>query len=1315
MSEAFTHPCPSCGSVLRAPVSAAGKLVLCRQCNARFKLPEQTSLAAAEESAPKHDTPEAITEPVGGDTIAGETLAGRAAILQSREDTLVGETLSGRAALMDSSETIEGDTLVGRPAVGLSTDEVPLLLERPGNVVPQLTGKPAKPPEPKPADARPAAPPAKAPEAAAAPPRPAEPKPTASPKPTETKAIETKAAEPRPAEAKPPEPRPAPSGKPPTGRPPESPRPPTAARPPAGRPPEPPAKPQSRPASAVNADNVATVFAGNAITDDDLRADDVPTRAVAPVAEARPTSGARPPAEPPPPAPDNVATVFAAAPPSDDEMPTRRAGPAPAVPTVEPEEDDELPTRTAARPAPPPKRPAPPPAARPSAPAGDSADAVTLLQSLGITKVALLDEPDDDPTVRDKDAAAAARRVVAGNAEPVELSRGGPDKYKVVRELARGGMGAILLARDRDVNRDVAMKVMLDPDAAGREGLARFLEEAQATGQLEHPNIVPVHDIGLNADGNLYFTMKYVRGRSLKEILDGLRRGNDPRLAEEFTLTRLLQIFQQVCNAVGFANSRGVVHRDLKPANIMVGAFGEVLVMDWGLARILTRGERRGSVATTRSLENIDATQEGAVAGTPQYMPPEQAAGDLAAIDARSDVYALGAILYTILSHKPPFQGRDATTILTKVLADPPDKLTPAKIYRRVPRELPAIALKAMSKDKAGRYPTALDLAADVQRFLEGRSVSALPDGLLRRTWKFLNRHRAASLGTVAAVVLAAAAAGGTFAWQRYEAERLRHEAIAAELLKGKQALQGAGYTRPKPAGEDDDYGAALATRQVQFQLAASNKDLLEAVRRFQKVLELEPGHADARRGLTSAYLELWRLAFLEGNRKLMDAYGAEAAFWGGEEFETKHAPLIRGDGRLRLRIANAEAEAFLFRFVTADGQYGRLVPIPWKPGDRPDPADARDPAKDFYPDLPMTGPDRKGPPPAGAGDFPDSRMILRTGTEHRIGFGREIAVDRLALGSYLILLRSQAFEPLRVPVNIGRNADGLGETVDLTVEMVARASVPEGFTYVPRVQVLIGGPTGGRKWSSPRRRTVGPFFLQTREVTLREYFAFLTDLRKTDPAAADKHRPKSFDPTTNAAADGKDSRHLIEFVGDEIRPLGEWDKPGMSREDWVRKWDVTPIAGVSWLDAAAFVQWKNRTAGDGRKYRLPTDDEWEAAARGADGRIFSWGDHFRPEAAKLNQGYGSLTDKELDELRAKGLDFDESPSGVWDLAGSVAEWTDSVFQEGRPDFRSIRGNAWGLTPTGLQCAFRTTGSSLNYHHITIGFRLACDAGKTGP
>jgi len=256
-------------------------------------------------------------------------------------------------------------------------------------------------------------------------------------------------------------------------------------------------------------------------------------------------------------------------------------------------------------------------------------------------------------------------------------------KYKLGDVVAKGGMGAVINARDHNLRRTVAMKVLLNPKQATKEQVLRFIEEAQVTSQLQHPGIVPIHELGVDASGNVFYTMKFVQGRTLKHILKAIKDG-DKATIEEYPLPRLLTVFQRVCDAVAFAHSKRVIHRDLKPENIMIGEYGEVQVMDWGLAKVLPKEKKKrvvvkDSAASQKLPENlIDSvrkdeggeilkTLDGAIMGTPGFMAPEQALGDTESFAETTDVYALGAILYTILTLQPPIMGSTVDEILKKI------------------------------------------------------------------------------------------------------------------------------------------------------------------------------------------------------------------------------------------------------------------------------------------------------------------------------------------------------------------------------------------------------------------------------------------------------------------------------------------------------------------------------------------------------------------------------------------------------------------------------------------------------------------------
>ncbi len=312
----------------------------------------------------------------------------------------------------------------------------------------------------------------------------------------------------------------------------------------------------------------------------------------------------------------------------------------------------------------------------------------------------------------------------------------GSTRYEVRERLARGGMGTVYVARDRDLERDVALKVLSLP-GSGPEAAARMLREARIIAQLEHPGIVPVHDVGTLPDGRVFYAMKLVGGSRLDHLL---RRGRP--------LSELLGIFLRICEPVAFAHAHGVIHRDLKPENVMVGAFGEVLVMDWGVAKVLRQPESEPAGAVESPGTTEGDTAHGTILGTPGYMAPEQARGEVERIDERSDVYALGAILFFLLSERPPGSreaadtGQKTRTRPSGAAAAATPLAAPGKMNRTVPRPLQAICLKALAPEREARYATVQDLRADVSRFLASGPVEAYPEGPLERVRRFVRTYR---------------------------------------------------------------------------------------------------------------------------------------------------------------------------------------------------------------------------------------------------------------------------------------------------------------------------------------------------------------------------------------------------------------------------------------------------------------------------------------------------------------------------------------------------------------------------------------------
>jgi serine/threonine-protein kinase len=303
--------------------------------------------------------------------------------------------------------------------------------------------------------------------------------------------------------------------------------------------------------------------------------------------------------------------------------------------------------------------------------------------------------------------------------EPLRVPRSFAERYAEGRLLGEGGMGEVHLAHDEVVGRDVAVKTIRP--AIGGDGEARFLREARVQGQLEHPTVVPVYDVGASEEGRLYFTMKRVRGEPLDAILERVADGDD-EVAQRFPTRRLLAAFAQLCLAVEYAHSRGVLHRDLKPGNVMLGAFGEVHLLDWGLAKVRDQVEPRprGERPILASASGAHATVDGAILGTPGYMSPEQAKGELDALDARTDVYALGAILYEIVALESLHRGFTGEARIVSTLRGPEPPVDARPSAANVPPELLELVKRATALERQDRMATARELGAAVERWLDG-------------------------------------------------------------------------------------------------------------------------------------------------------------------------------------------------------------------------------------------------------------------------------------------------------------------------------------------------------------------------------------------------------------------------------------------------------------------------------------------------------------------------------------------------------------------------------------------------------------------
>lgn len=432
------------------------------------------------------------------------------------------------------------------------------------------------------------------------------------------------------------------------------------------------------------------------------------------------------------------------------------------------------------------------------------------------------------PRVLLREGSSGEERPARTATEELPVAVGDAGRYQLLGEIARGGMGVVLKGRDVDLGRDVAVKVLLERHLDSPEILRRFVEEAQIGGQLQHPGIVPVYELGRLADGRLYIAMKLIRGRTLAEQLEG--RTDADR-------ARHLATFEQVCQAVAYAHACGVVHRDLKPSNVMVGNFGEVQIMDWGLAKVLDRGgiadeERslRGqsdgeSVRTLRTGSTADESRVGSVLGTPAYMAPEQARGELDLLDERADVFSLGAILCEILTGQPPYTGSSDNEVYHKAARADLEEALARLDARGAEAELVALAKSCLSPAARDRPRDARAVAATLNAHLasvqERLKVAEL--GRVRAESRAAEerKRRILVVGLSASLFALAILVGGGGLWWTWQSTA-RHEAANGEATAAlEEASQLLGRARASPEDQLTPWAEATqASRRAEAMLA---------------------------------------------------------------------------------------------------------------------------------------------------------------------------------------------------------------------------------------------------------------------------------------------------------------------------------------------------------------------------------------------------------------------------------------------------------------------------------------------------------------
>lgn len=728
----------------------------------------------------------------------------------------------------------------------------------------------------------------------------------------------------------------------------------------------------------------------------------------------------------------------------------------------------------------------------------------------------------------------------------------GSEKYSILKELGSGGMGKVYLAFDRDLKRRVALKMVR---AEGTRQVRRFLEEAQVMAQLDHPNIVPVFEVGLTTNKKPYYTMRVVAGRTLTEVIK-LLKTSDPEALRKYSLARRMRVFVELGQALAYAHARGVIHRDLKPANVMLGYHGEVQVMDWGLSKVF----RAGTVETS---PGPPLTKTGNIIGTPWYMSPEQAR-DLD-VDHRTDIYSLGVILYELLTLTQPFRG-EPMEVIAAILRDPPEPPRSRAAERDIPLELEKICLAALAKSREERTPSVEVMLAEVETWLEAEA-----DTTKRR-----------------ALAMAKAEEGRA----RLDAYRQLKEDVVKLGLEAKEVA--ARFESWQPVSEKAELFAA-EDRVVETSRLL-NVTATDVVGVLGEALAFDAANATARGLLADYYWDRFVDAEARNRPDAIEYFSRLV----GRYHDGRYARELTGDGSLEVSTEPGGATVKLYELV------------------------------------------EEGP-------------ILMERRERQLG-AAPVSLP-LAMGSYLAILSLPGYRDVRYPVFISRNHRWSG-----VVKLYREDEIGEPFVYIPAGPFIYGGDEGiGR--SGPRVPVSLPdYFIMRHPVTMTEYLEYLNELVSSDgPEVAFGRSPRAKynDPKTSYLH--ADDRGFL--VLPEVDSEGDhWD-PRM------------PAFGISWYDAVAYCEW--RSARDGRIYRLPSEREWEKAARGVDGRWYPWGYRFDASLANMRTSRRERTAPvAVDEFPT-----DVSIYGVRGTAGNVEDWTsteviEGMGDQGRPG-RVARGGTW--------------------------------------
>ena len=848
-------------------------------------------------------------------------------------------------------------------------------------------------------------------------------------------------------------------------------------------------------------------------------------------------------------------------------------------------------------------------------------------------------------------------------------------RYQILERIGGGGMGEIIRIRDRLLNRVLAMKVILPELMKQPKTLLRFLEEAQLTAQLQHPGIVPVYNLGRFPDGRLFFTMKEVKGQSLSKVIEEVHASSHVGAWKTslggWNLRRIIEAFLKVCEAVAYAHSRNVIHRDLKPENILLGSYGEALVVDWGVAKILSdkqvgqtddktvpfffgQAMLEEPVQTERSMDPSQQTQHGSITGTPAYMAPEQARGEVQELTFATDVYALGAILYEILMGRPPYVGTDVQAILFQLLtAEPPepesleDSLSLSgleidqiieqagewleqeseespreqlKTNVPVPRFLWEICVRAMAREPSDRFSDASGLADQVMAWLEGE------------------RRQSQALHLVERAELLAPEIQS----MRQEADALRKE--AEDYLTGIASYEAAERKMP---------GWLLEDTAERIEREAVGKEV-QFMQLLQGALSFSPSIPEGHELMGRYYQQQHQHA--EEKKDLKQSIRYESLL--RAHSHGQYDRYLRGKGAITLVTNPPGADVLLYRFA----EQGR-------------------------------------------------RFVL----EYVDSLGQTPLYEKsLPMGSYLLKIRKPGHMEVRYPVYIRRMEHWTSippeETTPFSIILPRENALGPEEMYVPAGWFWCGGDP--EAWGAfPKQRVwVDAFVVSKFPVTNRDYLSFLNDLvqkgREQEALSFAPREPSGNEQEEGALIYSQDKEGFFHWKHRQISVSAALEMPAFF---------------VDWISAMRYASWMCILTK--RPWRLGSDMEWEKAARGVDARRFPWGNVFDASWCSMQT---SLAGK-VEPTSVEQFPVDESPYGVRCMAGHAREWcldlwsTDhaSSQEELRKSMPTVlepmafekqelrivqRGGSWNSTQNCSHAAFREW-SPPTYRRSYLGFR----------